>query len=312
MAFTNERNIPLSVAVWLARDMYDKDPNFLSGSELARSDRQIVLGRRANPNIDLSELISGRLGNAINDAIDAAWKSEFLENYIRLAGFNPLFKYAVNPAFEEPGTIPVYIQKRYEEEFMGKTLSGAPDLIMNRRLFDYKSTAVFLYQKKTPADYIWQLTTYRYLAREYIDDDTATIQFILKDWSKRTAARDPSYPQTPCPTMLVRVGSAEECRARLATRIGRLNELMSVDDHDLPRCTDEELWIDPPKFAYYRDPHAKTTARATRVFNTHAEAVAYQGQQNGVGRIDLRKGEPRACDYCSASTICQQRAQWTT
>lgn len=312
MAYTNERGIPLSVAVWLARDLYDKDPTYLSGSELSKSNRQIVLGRRANPDIDLANVLAARLGNAINDAIDAAWKSDRLMQYVKLAGFNPLFEYDVNPVIPTPGKTPIYIQKRYEEPFMGRILSGAPDMILNARLFDYKSTAVFLYQKKTPADYLWQMTTYRYLARDYIDDDTATIQFILKDWSKLRAAKDPNYPQTPCPTMLVRVGSAEECKARLESRITEIESLMSADDEDIPLCTDEELWLDPPRFAYYKNPSAPATARATRVFDTLAEAQMFQGTQGGVGRIDTRKGEPRACEYCSASSICQQRASWTT
>ena len=312
MAYTNDRNIPLSIAVWLARDLYDKDPAYISGSELQRSNRQIVLGRRVAENVDLAHVLAARLGNAINDAIDAAWKSDRLMQYVKLAGFNPLFEYDVNPVIPDPQKTPIYIQKRYDEPFMGRTLSGAPDMILGNRLFDYKSTSVFLYQKKTPADYMWQLTTYRYLARDYIQDNTATIQFILKDWSKARAAKDQTYPQTPCPSMLVRVGSAEECKARLESRIAELDVLMSVDDAELPFCTDEELWLDPPRFAYYSNPSALPTARATRVFDTVGEAQAFQGTKGGIGRIDIRKGEPKACDYCPASTICQQRAQWIT
>lgn len=312
MAYTNDRQIPLSVAVWLARDLYDRDPTYISGSELQRSNRQIVLGRRVSQDIDLSHVLAARLGNAINDAIDAAWKSEHLMHYVKLAGFNPLMEYEVNPGIVPCGRTPIYIQKRYEEPFLGRVLSGAPDMILHGRLLDYKSTSVFLYQKKTPADYMWQLTTYRYLAREYITDDTATIQFILKDWSRTRATKDPNYPQTPCPSMLVRVGTADECKARLESRITELDALMSVNDEDLPFCTDEELWLDPPRFAYYKDPFALPTARATRVFDTHAEAVAFQGTKNGVGKIETRKGLPKACDYCPASTICNQRLSWIT
>ena len=312
MAYTNTRGLPLSVAVWLARELYDKDPSYISGSELQMSNRQIVLGRQVEVDEDLGNLVAARLGNAINDAIDAAWKSPYLMNYIRLAGFNPLFEYEVNPETPTEGKIAVYIQKRYNEPFMGRTLSGSPDMIMNRRLFDYKSTSVFLFQKKTPADYMWQLTTYRYLARDFIDDDTTTIQFILKDWSRMRASKDPDYPQTPCHTMLVRVGSAEECRARLAARVSEIDSLMSVDQSELPLCSDAELWLDPPTYAYYSNPHALPGARATRVFATAGEAAAFQGTKAGVGKVVTRKGEPKACDYCKAATICQQRASWNT
>lgn len=308
MAYTNNRNIPLSIAIWLARDLYDKDPNFISGSQLAMSNRQIILSQRVEPVEDLSDLVASRIGTAVNDAIDAAWKSKKLAEYIKLAGFNPLFEYVVNPEEPVPGKIAVYVQKRRNEPFMGKILSGAPDLIMDGRLFDYKSTSVFSYQKKISDDYMWQLTTYRYLFRDLIQDDTATIQFILRDWSKTKAAKDPEYPQTPCPTMLVRVGTADECRIRIEQRISEIESLRSVDEKDLPLCTDEELWLDPPKYAYYKNPTASPSARATRVFNTYSEAQAYMQSQNGIGRIDTRKGTPRACDYCKASSICSQRA----
>jgi len=312
MAYTNERGIPLSIAVWLARELYDKDPRYLSGSELQKSNRQIVLGRRASADVDLAQILAARLGNAINDAIDAAWKSDRLMEYVKLAGFNPLFEYDVNPLLPDPKKTAIYIQKRYEEEFLGGVLSGAPDMILGGRLFDYKSTSVFLFQKKTPADYMWQLTTYRYLARDLITDNVATIQFILKDWSKTRAKKDPNYPQSPCPTLLVPVGSAEQCKARLESRVTEINGLLSVDDAELPLCTDEELWIDAPKYAYYSNPAALPTARATRIFDSMNEAVLFQHTKNGTGRIDVRKGEPRACDYCAAATICQQRASWSS
>jgi hypothetical protein len=274
MPYTNKRNLSLPVAVWLANDTYDKDPSYISGSQLAQSDRQIVLGYRVNEqSVDLSSLVAARLGHAINDAIDNAWKSP---------GFN------------------------------GRILSGAPDLIMNGRLTDYKSTSVFAWQKKETGDYLWQLTTYRYLARELISDDTATIQFILKDWSELRASKDPEYPQTPCPVMLVRVGSPAECLARITARIERLKALMLLDQSELPTCSDDELWLDPPKFAYYKDAFADGKGRATRVFDTEAEAIQFMGTKLGAGKIITRKGEPKACNYCEAATICSQRASWNT
>jgi hypothetical protein len=313
MPYTNNRNLPLPVAVWLANDTYDKDPSYLSGSQFAQSDRQIVLGYRINERtVDLSSLVAARLGHAINDSIDNAWKSPGLMRRIVAAGFNPLFEYDINPTVLTEGKIPVYIQQRYNEEICDRTISGAPDVIINGRLTDYKSTSVFSWQKKEVGDYMWQLTTYRYLARDLISDDTATIQFILKDWSELRASKDPDYPQTPCPTMLVRVGTPEECKARIIARVERLKLLMSLDQSELPTCTDEELWLDPPKFAYYKDAFSDGKGRATRVFDSYAEASTFMGTKAGVGKIITRKGEPKACNYCRAASICEQRASWNT
>lgn len=311
-SYTNKRNLPITMAVWLANETYDKDPSFLSGSQFAQSDRQIVLGQRVNEVVDLSVLVAARLGHAINDSIDYAWKRADLKQRIEAAGFNPLFGYEINPVIPTPNTVPVYIQQRYNEEINGRIVSGAPDIILGGRLIDYKSTTVFGYEKKEDLDYMWQLTTYRYLARDKISDDTATIQFILKDWSAMRAARDMDYPQTPCPTLLVRVGTAEECLERIKARVDKLKALMSVDQSELPLCTDDELWLDPPRFAFYKDAFADGKGRATRVFDTYAEAAAHMASKAGVGKIITRKGEPKACNYCPAAPICDQRASWNT
>jgi hypothetical protein len=310
MLYSNNRNLPLTMAVWVANHHYDKDPTYIGGSQLAMSNRQIVLGLRTEETADLASMVAARLGHAINDSIDAAWKLPDLAARMKDAGFNSLFEYEINPTVLTPGKIPVYIQQRYSEPVGSHILSGAPDIIIGGRLIDYKSTTVFGFQKKEVSDYLWQLTAYRYLARDLITDDTATIQFILKDWSELRASGDPDYPQTPCPTMLVRVGSPAECLARLRTRIDQLNTLMALDQEELPACTDEELWLDPPKYAYYKSLSAPQGSRATRVFDTMAEALMYKGGKGNEGRIDTRKGTPKACLYCKANSICTQYANW--
>jgi hypothetical protein len=311
VAYTNNRDLPLMMAVWLANDRYERNPTYISGSQLSLSNRQLVLGLRvADLNIDLSSLVAARLGHAINDSIDAAWKLPDLANRMKAAGFNSLFEYEINPVLPAPGKVAVYIQQRFNEEVAGRILTGAPDMIMNGRLTDYKSTTVFAYQKKTIEDYLWQLTAYRYLARNLISDNIATIQFILKDWSEMRATHDLNYPQTPCPTLLIPVGSPEQCLARLTARIEELNALMSLDQSDLPLCSDEELWLDPAKFAYYKNPAADPSSRASRVFDTYAEATSHMGAQKNGGKIIVRKGEPKACSYCRAASICEQFANW--
>lgn len=310
--YTNHRRIPLPVAVWLADELYNKDPTYISGSQLSRSNRQIVLSFRATKVQDLSSLVASRMGTAVHEALDAAWQRPDLISRMRAAGYESFMGYEVNPVLPTPGKHAIYIRQRFNEELAGKIISGAPDLILSRRLYDYKSTSVFLYQKKEDKDYMWQLTTYRWLGRDFIDDDVATIQFILKDWSEARAKKDPEYPQMPCPTLLVRVGTAEECRQRIVARVEELKALMSLDQSDLPTCSDEELWLDPPRYAYYKDPFADGKGRASRVFDTYEEASTFMASKAGVGKIITRKGEPKACDYCEAASICEQRASWTT
>jgi hypothetical protein len=79
-AYINHSDIPLSIAVWLATDHYDydPDPNHLSATTLLRPLRQIILSRRLSPEdnpVELESLVNSRMGTAIHDSIEKAWKS---------------------------------------------------------------------------------------------------------------------------------------------------------------------------------------------------------------------------------------------
>ena len=83
--YSNQFNIPLPLAVFLATDDYDFEPNVISATSLMKSTRQLVLSKRVKPSesmIDIAGLVSSRMGSAIHTAIETAWlKGHTTPNY---------------------------------------------------------------------------------------------------------------------------------------------------------------------------------------------------------------------------------------
>jgi hypothetical protein len=77
----------------------------------------------------------------------------------------------------------------------------------------------------------------------------------------------------------------------------------------LPRCTDEELWRSEPVYKYYSDP-TKTDGRATKNFDSLIEANNHLTEK-GKGVVKTVPGQVKACLYCRAFDICEQRKEYT-
>jgi hypothetical protein len=87
MKLTNQGNLPLSVAVWLAEDTYDYDPSGISATGLLKSVRQIVLGDRVVSKqraVDVSSYIPSSFGTAVHDAINNAWVNSYKNSMAKL------------------------------------------------------------------------------------------------------------------------------------------------------------------------------------------------------------------------------------
>ena len=75
--YTNQSNLPISIAVFLAFRDYDSDPrpNSISVTTLLKSVRQIVLTSRLPPEgkpTDIMGLVPSALGSAVHSRIEHA------------------------------------------------------------------------------------------------------------------------------------------------------------------------------------------------------------------------------------------------
>lgn len=314
--YTNQQNIPLSLAVWLAHDSYDYnfDPNYISTTSLLKSIRQIVLGRRIpvedNP-VDVSHRVPSSMGTAIHDGIEKAW----LENYqksLKSMGYpqKVIERVRVNPDPKNlaDGDIPVYLEQRVEKEIEGFRVSGKFDFVGEGRVEDFKTTSTYTYVNKTNDEkYILQGSIYRWLSPHLITQSEMAIQFIFTDWNKLQAiqGKERGYPQSKTMEYRLPLKSLAETEAYIRRKLTQIKQFDSVPEPDLPYCTDLDLWRKPPVYKYYKNP--EKTTRATKNFDNPHEANLRQTQDGGKGIIIVAGGEVVACKFCDAFDICTQK-----
>lgn len=319
MRYTNNCNIDLSVAVWLAHDDYDyvDKPNYISVTTLIKPPRQIILKQRFAAKIaqdpksaipvDIVDRFNSVMGQALHTGVETAWKQHYVTSLQKL-GVPPgaIRAVRINPETEEPDTLPVYTEQRREREVAGFVVGGKIDLIVEGRLRDVKSTTVFKYQQLSGVGK-WRLqgSLYRWLNPEKIHHGEFVVQYLLVDWRRAGIRRDPSYPAHPAPARSVELMSVEETDRWVRNRLRLLQQLASVPDRDLPECEEEDLWRSAPVYKYYADA-SKTSSKSTKNFDNESDANAHRAEK-GKGIVIPKPGQVKACNYCEVASICGQR-----
>lgn len=295
--FHNDLNLPLSLAVFLVSDDYDKQDGF-SATTLLKSTRQILLGLRHQNEetvVPLSSLLASSIGSAIHKGIEMAWATPD----------KALEKLSVPSRAIKAIKENVLIEHRVSKPFMDTTINGKPDFILEGRLEDFKTTSVYSYIYQSNAqDYIRQGSIYRWLIPDVITEDHMVINYIFTDWSAANAKRDKSYPQTRFISQKYELMSLKETERFIKKKLESIENHWDTEDESLPLCTPEELWMDDPVFKYYRNPDK--TDRATKNFTSMAEAQRFKREQGGVGIVKEVPGKAKACNYCPVFNFCNQ------
>ena len=319
---TNRLNIPLGLAVWVLHDEYDYNnaENHISVTALMKPLRQIILAKRVPKELqqnDVSDFIASALGKAIHDSVEKAWTQGYRITLAQL-GYpqSVIERIKINPAPEELDTdsIPVYVEQRTLKEIKvrGQTylLGGKFDMIADGLLQDNKSTSVWtwVYGGKDD-DYILQGSIYRWLNPEKVKEDVVRINFIFTDWSKSDAAGNPNYPQKRLDYKEYPLMTMEQTEQWIVSKIQQVATYKNAPEHEIPECTEEELWMGKTTHRYYADP-TKTTGKSTKNFSDMAEAVQFQASKGGKGIIISEIGKPKRCEYCNAFPVCTQKDKW--
>jgi len=310
--YINGRNVPLSMAVFLAHDDYDYEENTISATKLIKPLRQIILADRVPANdalVDISSLVKSRMGSAIHDAIERVWLNH-KDAALAALGYpdRVIEKVRVNPDFDtlEEDDIPVYVEIRSYKEVRGYRLSGKFDIVADGRVEDFKSTSTFAWGSDSKIlDYKLQGSIYRWLNPKIIKQDQMAINFLFTDWQQARAANDPTYPQTAAPQKLIPLLSLEETDNYINGKLSQYERLKDAPQEELPLCTDDELWRKPPQWKYYKNP--EKTARATKNFDNKQDAYLRLAKDGGKGLVIEKGGEVMACKYCPAFPICTQK-----
>ena len=316
--YTNNTNIPLSLAVWLADDAYDyiNKPNYISVTTLIKSPRQIVLSSRSPKRddlIDIANLMATTIGESIHTSIESSWVNKYKQSMLRL-GYTPevVARIRINPTPEDlladNTIIPVYMEQRVLRQWDKWTIGGKYDFVGNGTLEDFKSTNVFSYTSGTNEwKYKLQGSLYRWLNPDIITSDHMYIQFIFKDWKKYEARykAEKGYPATPLLQHKIKLMSLPETELWVNQKMELLNNLWEVHESTLPLCETQDLWQDASTYKYYKNP--EKTTRSTANFDTMAEATIKWIEDGRCGVIKEVPGQAKGCLYCDAFNLCTQK-----
>lgn len=310
--YANVSAVPLSVAVFLATDNYDHDEATISATTLIKPVRQIVLGSRVPTTdavVDLIQRVPSRMGTAIHDAIESAWKTNYAVAMTTLGYPAKIIdKIRINPTPEEVNEdiIPIYLEQRAQKQVGKYLVSGKFDFIGEGRLEDFKSTSTYTAMKGNNDDkYILQGSIYRWLNPTLITQDDMAIQFIFTDWSKMKALSDTKYPQQRIQQKLLPLKSYQETDRYVKNKLTLIDLYWNSPEEEIPFCSDEDLWRSEPVYKYYKNP-AKTS-RSTKNFDSRQEAHLRLAEDGGVGIVIEQPGQVTACKYCSAFSLCSQK-----
>ena len=322
MRITNQHGLSLPLALWLLNDEYDynPDPNYISVTTLLKSVKQIILKRRVQVSdleMDISELIPSRLGSSIHDSMEKAWinpaaslrKLGYGEDVINALSVNP------TPGTLQDHQIPIYLEQRATRtiDIGGRkiTIGGKFDQVLDGHIFDGKSTSVWSYLSgDKDEDHSLQGSMYRWLNPEIVTSDTMTIMFVFTDWQRAMTKSRADYPKIRAVDKEIKLKSLADTETFIRTKAGTVFDLMNAPEKDLPPCNDKELWRSAPTFKYYADP-TKTDGRSTKNFDDAASANAFwKVEKQGRGVVITNPGEVKACAYCAAYDICEQRKSY--
>ena len=323
--YTNNTNISLSMAVFLATDNYDHDPdpNHLSVTTLIKSPKQIILSDRVKNTMeittDLSDLILSQSGTAIHTAVEQAWLTNHKKAMKKLGYPDYIIEHTlVNPTKKELKehrdtgfeVFPVYLEKRSEKIVKGRRISGKFDIVIQGALEDIKETNVWTYifnsNKKA---YTLQGSIYRWLNQDIITEDYLTIQYKFTNWSANDLARNPGqYPPHRMMGVKYPLMTIQQTENYINNKVQLLNELWDQPEEQIPDCTPEELWQTPSVFKYFKNPN--NTKRSTKNYDTMGEAQARLIQDGNIGKIIEVPGVAKHCNYCKAAPLCKQREKY--
>lgn len=312
--YSNASGVSLPIAVWLATDEYDgkqpSNPFQISATTLLKSIRQIVLLSRAKPEdevIDVAGLLKSRIGNAVHDAVERAWKSSRLPHTLRSLGYSDsvIQRVEINPEIPTAGSLPIYIEQRAYKQLGKWTLTGKFDMVIDGSLSDIKTTGTFTYVRGVKdEDYILQGSIYRWLHPTKITSDVMSIDFIFTDWKQNMVGTD-NYPPAPAVNKPFTLMPLAETEQWIHNRLQLVEAHELTPEQDLPLCTDSELWRSESVWKYYRS--GQVTARSTKNFTNAADAYALKNADGGKGLVVEVKGQPTACLYCPVATQCTQK-----
>ena len=282
MKLTNKFGIPETFINVLRRPTYSKGAAHLSVTQLINSPKIVALTKKFENELeqDVSDMVWSIFGSAIHGVLEHGKD----HNHI--------------------------VEERLHAMLDGWKISGAVDLqVVNElggiSIRDYKTTSAWAVMNEK-IEWEQQLNIYAWLVDTVKEDFHVTdlgIVAIIRDWSRREAARNPDYPQAPVKEIPIKIWPYQDREAFIRERICHHSacEFAMETDEELPPCTPEEMWEKPTTYALKK----AGGVRAIKVYETQEEAE--KAFDPKVHEIEVRLGSRTRCEsFCPVNTYCQQ------
>jgi hypothetical protein len=284
MKLTNRFGIPETFVNVLKRPTYSKGAAHLSVTQLINSPKIVALTKKFEAELeqDVADMVWSIFGSAIHNILEHGKD----ENHL--------------------------VEERIHSMVDGWKISGAVDLQVvddqgGISIRDYKTTSVWAVMNEK-IEWEQQLNIYAWLVDTVKEDFHVTdlgIVAIIRDWSRRDAARNPDYPQAPVKELPIKLWPYEERKEFVQSRITSHSacEFAMETGEDLPPCTPEEMWEKPTTWAIKK----VGGVRAKSVHDTEESMLKALEIAGPAYEIEVRPGSRIRCEsFCPVNTYCQQ------
>ena len=284
MKLTNRFGIPETFVNVLKRPTYSKGAAHLSVTQLINSPKIVALTKKFEAELeqDVADMVWSIFGSAIHNILEHGKD----ENHL--------------------------VEERIHSMVDGWKISGAVDLQVvddqgGISIRDYKTTSVWAVMNEK-IEWEQQLNIYAWLVDTVKEDFHVTdlgIVAIIRDWSRRDAARNPDYPQAPVKELPIKLWPYEERKEFVQSRITSHSacEFSMETGEDLPPCTPEEMWEKPTTWAIKK----VGGVRAKSVHDTEESMLKALEIAGPAYEIEVRPGSRIRCEsFCPVNTYCQQ------
>ena len=281
MKITNKHGIPDTFVNVLKRPTYSKGKAHLSATQLLNSPKIVALTKKFEDELeqDVSDMVWSIFGTAIHGVLEHGKD----DNHI--------------------------VEERLHATFDGWRISGAIDLQIvtgqdTISIRDYKTTSAWAVMNEK-IEWEQQLNIYAWLVEtcKLKIVDSVGIVAIIRDWSRREAAKNPDYPQSPVKEIPINLWPYQQREDFISERISKHSEceFHMETDEELPPCTPEEMWEKPTTYAL----KTKGGVRAIKVYETMEDAERACDEK--VHEIEVRLGTRTRCEsFCPVNNYCQQ------
>ena len=281
MKITNKHGIPDTFVNVLKRPTYSKGKAHLSATQLLNSPKIVALTKKFEDELeqDVSDMVWSIFGTAIHGVLEHGKD----DNHI--------------------------VEERLHTTFDGWRISGAIDLQIvtgqdTISIRDYKTTSAWAVMNEK-IEWEQQLNIYAWLVEtcKLKIVDSIGIVAIIRDWSRREAAKNPDYPQSPVKEIPINLWPYQQREDFISERISKHSEceFHMETDEELPPCTPEEMWEKPTTYALKK----KGGVRAIKVYETMEDAERACDEK--IHEIEVRLGSRTRCEsFCPVNNYCQQ------